>query len=53
MRARKAFPAFDFLKAFVNTLPMVYDTCSGHKKFTFQLPGKCDKGLKCNEMDVI
>ena len=41
MKARKAFSAFDFLRAFVNTLPMVYDTCLGQKKFTFKLPGKC------------
>ena len=32
MRARKVFSAFDFPKAFVNTLPMVYDTCLGQKK---------------------
>ena len=41
MRAMKALSANYFLKAFLQTFPMAYYTCPGHKNFTFQLPGKC------------
>ena len=37
----KALSANYFLKAFLQTFPMAYYTCPGHKNFTFQLPGKC------------
>ena len=37
----KALSVNYFLKAFVQTFPMAYYTCLGHKNFTFQLPGKC------------
>ena len=37
----KALSANHFLKAFVQTFPMAYYTCPGHKNFSFQLPGKC------------
>ena len=43
MRAMKALSANYFLKAFLQTFPIAYYTCLGHKNFTFQLPGKCEK----------
>ena len=39
----KALSANYFLKAFLQTFPMAYYTCPGHKNFTFQLPGKCER----------
>ena len=46
MRALSLFQVNYFLKAFFNTLLLVYDTCRGQKKFTFQFPGKCDPAKK-------
>ena len=42
MRAMKALLANYFLDPLLQTFPMAYYTCPGHKNFTFQLPGKCD-----------
>ena len=41
MRAVSLFEGNYFLKAFFNTLLLVYDTFWGQKKFTFKLPGGC------------
>ena len=45
MRDMKALLANYFLDPLLQTFPMAYFTCPGHKNFTFQLPGKCERSV--------
>ncbi len=50
MRSVSLFEVNYFLKAFFNTLLLVYDTFRGQKKFTFNLPGEC--ALLCDHLSL-